>query len=340
MGRYHVLRWGETSVVAKISKLLTIYGTIGRAHSLARVVLYLLFSLALLSCNSTRPVVKIGLLAPFEGLHRESGYEALSAMRAALADYPLDQFEALPLALDTAADPAQARRAALKMLRDETVAAVVGPLQARQVSAVADVIAASGVEWQPQSRPASIEAAQTLIEATIAAMPGTNIVVAGLDFGWPLNPAEKWALDTGKSVIVVDAATDAASADAVLWLGSAPDGAAFLGDLRSESPTVPFWTTAVAADTVFLSLLSERLDGTPPGPIYWVVALGENADLYEEWAAAHADAPPTAFAVYLATRRALQKIAGNDLPSTEPELAVFTLDLEGKTELTEILQLP
>ncbi len=340
MGRHHLLRSGETSVVAKISKLLTVCGTMGRAHSLARVVLGLLFSLALLSCKSTRPVVKIGLLAPFEGLHRESGYEALSAMRAALADYPLDQFEALPLALDTAADPTQARRAALKMLRDETVAAVVGPLQARQVSAVANVIAASDVDWQPQSSPASIEAAQTLIEATIAAMPGTNIVVAGLDFGWPLSHPEEWSLNTGKLVTTIEAATGAATADAVLWLGSAPDGAAFLGDLRSQSPAVPFWTTAVAADPVFLSLLSERLDGTPPGPIFWVVPLGENADRYEEWAAAHADAPPTAFAVYLATRRALQQIAGNDLPSNEPELAVFTLDLEGKTELTKTVQLP
>ncbi len=340
MGRYRVLRSAESSVIAKISALPTVYGTMGRAHSLARVVLCLLFSLSLLSCKSTRPVVKIGLLAPFEGLHRESGYEALSAMRAALADYPLDQFDALPLALDTAADPTQARRAALKMLRDESVAAVVGPLQARQVSAVTDVIAASEVDWQPQSRPASIEAAQTLIEATIAAMPGSNIVVAGLDFGWPLSPAEEWSLNTGKRVTVVEAANGAATADAVLWLGSAPDGATFLGNLRSQSPTVPFWTTAVAADPVFRSLLFERLDGTPPGPIYWVVALGGSADRYEEWAAAHAYAPPTAFAVYLATQQALQQIAGHDLPSIEPELAVFTLDLEGNMELTKTVQFP
>lgn len=335
-----MLRSRETSVVAKTFAPLTVYGTMGRAQNLARVVFCLLFSLFLLSCNSTRPVVKIGLLAPFEGLHRESGYEALAAMRMALADYPLQQFEALPLALDTSADPTQARRSAAKMLRDETVLAVVGPLQARQVSAVADVIAASGVSWKPQTRPASSEAAQTLIETTISEMSGTNIIVAGLDFGWPQNSAERWSSKTGKSVTEVDSTTGAAAADAVLWLGSPAEGAAFLGELRTQNPAVPFWTTAVAGDPVFLSLLLERLDGTPPGPIYWVVALGESAGQYIEWSAANADASPTAFAVYLATRRALQEIAEDGLPSNKRELAVFSLDLEGKSGLINILQLP
>ena len=340
MGGLRVLRLRETSVVAKISAPLTVYGTIGRALSLARVVFCLSFFLTLLSCNSTRPVVKIGLLAPFEGLHRESGYEALSAMRMALADYPLEHFDALPLALDTSADPAQARRAAAKMLRDETVVAVIGPLQARQVSAVAEVITASDLAWQPPARPASSEAAQTLIVTTISEMSGTNIAVAGLDFGWPQNSAAQWSSKTGKSVTLVNSPTDAAAADALLWLGGPAEGAAFLGDLRTQSPAVPFWTTAVAGDPVFLSLLLERLDGTPPGPIYWVIALGGSAEQYTNWSAEHADAPPTAFAVYLATRRALQKFAGDDPPSNKRELALFSLDLEGKSELMEILPLP
>lgn len=340
MGGYRVLRSRETSVVAKISAPLTVYGTIGRALSLARVVFCLSFSLALLSCNSTRPVVKIGLLAPFEGLYRESGYEALSAMRMALADYPLENFDAIPLALDTSADPAQARRAAAKMLRDETVVAVIGPLQARQVSAVAEVLTASDVAWQPQVRPASSEEAQSLIETTISEMSGTNIVVAGLDYGWPQNSTAQWSSKTGKSVTLVDSATGAAAADAVLWLGSPAQGAAFLGDLRTQSPAVPFWTTAAAGDPAFLALLWERLDGSPPGPIYWVVALGESAEQYTNWSAGHADAPPTAFAVYLATQRALQQIAGDDLSSNKRELALFSIDLEGKSELIEVLPLP
>lgn len=340
IGRYRVLRSGEKSVAAKTFALHCYYDTIVRVASAVRVVFLLVFSLSLLSCNSTRPVVKIGLLAPFEGLHRESGYEALSAMRAALAHFPPQEFEAVPLALDTSADPAQARRAAAKLLRDTSVVAVIGPLQARQVSAVAQIIADSRVKWQPQTRPPSTEAAQNLVEAIIGRMPGTVIAVAGLDFGWPLASAAELSSRTGKSVTVVDAAVAIPAADAVLWLGSAPEGAAFLSRLRLRGLTVPFWTTAVAGDPVFHTLLLERLDGAPPGPIFWTIALGENGNQYIEWASAHEDAPPTAFAVYLATRRALQQIAGEVLPSPERELAVFSLDLEGKSELIEIVQIP
>ncbi len=327
-------------MVAKIFALFGYYVTIVRAVPAVRVVFCFVLSLSLLSCDSTRPVVKIGLLAPFEGLHRESGYAALSAMRTALADFPLKKVEAVPLALDTSADPAQARRAAAKMLRDDTVVAVVGPLQARQVSAVADVFTASGVEWRPQGRPPSNEAAQTLIEAIISKMPGTTIAVAGLDFGWPQASATELSSKTGKSVTVVDALTASVAVDGLLWLGSADEGATVLSRLRLQGSTVPFWTTAVAGDPVFHSLLMERLDGTPPGAIYWTIALGENGDQYMEWASAHEDATPTDFTVYLATQRALQKIAGDDLPSHERELAVFDLDLEGNSELIEIVRIP
>lgn len=338
--RYQVLRSGEKSVLAKIFAQHWYCDTIVRAVPGVRAALCLVFSLSLLSCISTRPVVKIGLLAPFEGLYRESGYEALSAMRAALADFPLREFEVVPLALDTSADPEYARRAAAKMLRDDSVVAVVGPLQARQVSAVADVISASGVQWRPQSRPPSTEAAQTQVEAIIALMPGTKIAVAGLDFGWPQTSAAELSSKTGKSVTIIDVATAGAAADGLLWLGSADEGAAFLSRMRLQGSTVPFWTTAVAGDPVFHSLLMERLDGIPPGPIYWAIALGDNGDHYREWATAHDGAAPTAFTVYLATQRALQQIAGDILPSNERELAVFDLDLEGNSELIEIVLIP
>ena len=338
--RYPVLRSGEESLRVEDSAPDTLCDKIGRALLAARGVYCLLISLFLLSCSPMRPVVKIGLLAPFEGLHRESGYEALSAMRAALADYPLDEFEALPLALDTSADPAQARRAAAKLLRDDSVAAVIGPLQARQVFAVADIMAGSDVDWRPPTTPATEETARALVRAIILNMPGQNIVVAGLDSGWPLFSEEELTSSTGKRVTIVEGASVAASADGALWLGSAPEGAAFLGRLRLQGRTVPFWTTSVATDPVFHSLLSERLDGTPPGLIYWVVALGEVGKNFNEWATTHPDAAPTAFAVYHATRRTLQQISGDVVRSNVQEIAIFTVDREGTSELAEIVPFP
>ena len=315
-------------------------GNSGRALPAARFFFCLSISLFLLSCSSMRPVVKIGLLAPFEGLHRESGYEALAAMRAALADYPLDEFEALPLALDTSADPVQARRAAAKLLRDDAVATVVGPLQARQVFAVAEIMAAADVDWRPPTAPATADAARAFVRAFILNMPGQNIAVAGLDSGWPQFSEGEMSSATGKTVTLVEGESAAAEADGVLWLGSAPEGAAFLGRLRLQSRTVPFWTTAIAGDPVFHALLSERLDGTAPGPIYCVVALGEVGEHFNEWAAAHSDAAPTAFAVYHATRRTLQQISGEVVRSNAREIAVFTVDREGTSKLAEIVPFP
>lgn len=338
--RYRGLRSGEESLGVENFAQYTARDKIGRALAAARVAVCLLISLFLLSCSSMRPVVKIGLLAPFEGLHRESGYEALSAMRAALADYPLDKFEALPLALDTSADPAQARRAAAKLLRDDSVAAVIGPLQARQVFAVADIMAASDVDWRPPTAPATAETARALVRAFILNMSGQNIMVAGLDSGWPLFSEEELSSSTGKTVTIVEGETVAAAADGVLWLGSAPEGARLLGRLRLQGLTVPFWTTAIAGDPVFHSLLSERLDGTPPGPIYWGVAPGEIGNQFNEWAATHPDAAPTALAVYHATRRSLQQISGDDVDSNVQAMAVFTVDREGTSELTEIVPFP
>ena len=88
----------------------------------------LLGVLLLAGCTSVRPTLKVGLLAPFEGLHRRSGYAALAAVRAAVADFPYAEAGVLPLALDDGGQPQGAQRAAQKLLADGRVAAVVGPL--------------------------------------------------------------------------------------------------------------------------------------------------------------------------------------------------------------------
>ena len=81
-----------------------------------------------------RPVTKIGLIAPFEGLHRDTGYRALAAMRAAIAEAPSQAnltfgptLDLLPLALDDSGEPNGTQRATEKLLVDSTVAAVIGP---------------------------------------------------------------------------------------------------------------------------------------------------------------------------------------------------------------------
>ena len=65
--------------------------------------------LAVSSCTSIRPVVKVGLIAPFEGLYRETGYAALDAVRRHVPQTPHSEANFLWLPLgDRATDLAAA----------------------------------------------------------------------------------------------------------------------------------------------------------------------------------------------------------------------------------------
>ena len=104
----------------------------GCTRALSLGVLFILGWL-LSSCaglGSTRPVVKIGLVAPFEGLHRHLGYDVLYAVKLAVrecnaaggvAGYMVEL-----VALDDGNDPAQAPLQARKMIVDTDVMGVIG----------------------------------------------------------------------------------------------------------------------------------------------------------------------------------------------------------------------
>ena len=100
-------------------------GASRRAGDATWLVVLLLLALLLPACESIRPMEKVGLLAPFEGLYRRTGYAALDALRAALSTAPGDSTDRLPLALDTSRDPL---RTTQKLLADHSVRAVIGPL--------------------------------------------------------------------------------------------------------------------------------------------------------------------------------------------------------------------
>ena len=339
--------WGrlrhDLTGTPEYSQSTNVRGTIGVSlSSVFLVCCSFVIAFAFSACTATRPVVKIGLLAPFEGLHRERGYEALAAMRAALAEQPLSDVEVLPLALDTSADPSQARRAAAKLLRDESVVAVVGPLRLQQVAAVADLIAVADVIWRLPTAPSSAEKLQMLVTAFLTQIDGKNILLAGQNSGWPQLSADEWSARSGKDVTIGDEVGTDASVDAILWLGDAPTGAAFLTRLRSENRTVPFWTTSIGGDPVFAALLLEKLDGAALGPVYWGIALdgSVSAGQFREWAATHEPSTPTAYAVFRATQAALEQVGGNKARSDTQALAIFTLERTGSSELAEIVPFP
>jgi ABC-type branched-subunit amino acid transport system substrate-binding protein len=71
-------------------------------------------------------VVRIALLAPFEGRYREVGYNALYAARLALLDSGLNNVELLPIDDGGAVESAESRARALNLNPQTQIALVVG----------------------------------------------------------------------------------------------------------------------------------------------------------------------------------------------------------------------
>jgi ABC-type branched-subunit amino acid transport system substrate-binding protein len=114
------------------------------------------------SClGSTQPVVKIGLIAPFEELYRADGYAALHAVRLAVAQRnAAGGIGGRPVALVALNDSGRAHEAAWqarKLALDRDVMGVVGPLQLATARAAGQEFARQDVPW---IAPLSLEAAE------------------------------------------------------------------------------------------------------------------------------------------------------------------------------------
>ncbi len=309
-------------------------------YSAFRALTLLVSALCLVACFSIRPVIKIGLIAPFEGLYRRTGYDALAAMRAAIADTPTIGVDILPHALDDANQPLHARRAAQKLLVDPSVQAVVGPLNQATLLSVMDVLPTARPVWIAPFAvaPATNNFADsfatdvwiTKLIGAVADIAQTQqahrLIVAGWTPGWPQPSAQAWTVVTKLPVIMAgDEVDQVAQADAVLWLGS-PDGAAtYLAKLRAKFPATPFWMGPQGGDPVF----AERSQRN--GPVYWATWLGAD---YAQWAAQHPPATPAAYLVYQATRQAIAKATGQTPPTIVGgwHVAFFVIGADGKSQ--------
>jgi ABC-type branched-subunit amino acid transport system substrate-binding protein len=106
---------------------------IGILTRLLFLAVSLSFLLSLSACTfpgSTQPVIKIGLVAPFEGRYRSIGYEAIYAARLAIreinAQGGINGYRIELVALDDRSEPDQAIEAARKLTIDPQVIAVIG----------------------------------------------------------------------------------------------------------------------------------------------------------------------------------------------------------------------
>jgi branched-chain amino acid transport system substrate-binding protein len=266
------------------------------------------------ACTSLRPVVKIGLLAPFEGLYRRTGYAALEAMRMAVAEAPYSAVEVLPLALDDANDPLRAQRSAQKLVVDPAVVAVVGPLLPGVLRNVTPVLENSVPLWlapfavnangfaDPDIPKIWLEPLVMAVAEAAQRQGCTQLVLAG----WP-DPLVAGSKDFKSLLPVVQDENPAAvqRTEAVLYLGDPDQAAIYLRGLRTQQPDAPFFLGPQGEDPVFAE------HAQISGPVYWVTWLDEG---YDGWAAQRESASPAAYRVYRATQQILAQIAGKESP--------------------------
>ncbi len=118
------------------------------------LVLWSLILILMVTLSACRPpglprVVKIGLVAPFEGQHRSLGYDAITAARLAVreinAQGGVGGYNIELVAYDDRADPTLARSVAHNLSIDPDVVAVIGSYQQRTLTAAAPIYAEGGL---------------------------------------------------------------------------------------------------------------------------------------------------------------------------------------------------
>lgn len=297
----------------------------------------LLAAFLLGSCVSVRPIVKIGVLAPFEGLYRRTGYTVLEAVRRAIVDDSAANpvaFDLLPLALDDGANPAAARRSAEKLLADPAVGAVVGPLTPALAAATGDLLAPAGVAWRTPfalnwttgrfESPAESGWAEAQVAAAAAHLQAQGVerlALAGVDAGWPPHDAAAWSLVAGMPAGVVANAGEVGPGDGLFYAGPADEAARFLDALWARRPEIPAVVTLAGGDPI----LRERLQIV--GKIDWMA--WESLE-YNRWAGTEDPAMIPAHTTYLATLDLLHQLRGGS-PAPLNGQVIFVSPVSGVT---------
>jgi branched-chain amino acid transport system substrate-binding protein len=281
------------------------------SQSLNLSISLLLFCSFLTSCTSIRPVIKIGLLAPFEGVERRSGYVALTAMRQAIADSTPTNVTIMPLALDSGADSTGVERAARKLLQDAAVAALVGPYTPLLIQQMETVVTRTHLPWlvpfainptggfvAPHEDGAWAVPLVRAAAAAAAQLGSQRLVLVGWMAGWPqlITAQSDFALP-----LLMEPNPTIQPTDAIFWLGDAKEGAVYFTALRARFPEAPFLLAPYAADPIF----SEQTQIS--GPVY---LLYWQDDGYEPWRTRYPDLPPSAYLTYRATQVAITQILG------------------------------
>lgn len=130
----------------------------GRKHTLPCSLAPLLLCLFLLiGCASVDPVVKVGLVGPFEGADRAIGYDVIYSARLAVREINaaggIGGYRVALVALDDSGDPQLARDVAASLVIDPAVVAVMGHWTPQTTAVAAPLYAAANLPFIPAGEP-------------------------------------------------------------------------------------------------------------------------------------------------------------------------------------------
>lgn len=223
---------------------------------------------------STPQVVKIGVIAPFEGLYRRTGYAVLAEVRRTIEeqqDSLGDNLQVLPVALDDSGDPEQAVRAAQKLLVDPDVQVIIGPFLPHTIAAVANLQPRRpSTQWFPLYET-GIEGDESALVSEVAMLGkqqgSERMVIAGLAPRSEKIDDEQWRAQAALPLYLSNEPGDVRGTDLVLWLGDPAGAATYLNQLRLTQPETPFWMGPTGGDPVFAEL-ARSLEH-----VYWSVKI-------------------------------------------------------------------
>jgi hypothetical protein len=135
--------WKKYKRVAKPNCVKTGFLEESRFFSLVLLLVAGVLVVLATGCQKTDPVVKIGLVAPFEGRYRPIGYDVIYSARLAVREINaaggIDGHRVALVALDDGGDPQLAYDAARALSVDPNVVAVIGHWLPETTTAAAPV---------------------------------------------------------------------------------------------------------------------------------------------------------------------------------------------------------
>ena len=271
--------------------------------------------------GSTRPVVKIGLIAPFEELYRDDGYEVLNAVKLAVnqrnAAGGIAGRDVALVALNDNGRPDEARRQAAKMAVDADVLGVIGPVKTGSAAA-GQALTGHGVPWIALTELAPAELSggfslalspETLGAAAVDALlaqPDIRSVVLLSD--WPEAQAGAAATEAAVRSLPLASVDQvvATAGEGVAWLGEAENGARLASALGSQASMVG---SSEAGSHMFAGRA-----GDAAATVAWLSAAPDVDQMPQDFVAQYlaltgADPGPQAILAYDATNLLLDAMA-------------------------------